>query len=109
MVGDYIYGGHGHNAGSLTCIEFVTGKIMWQAEPLGKGSASVLYADGKLYARYENALVALVDAHPKGLQVKGTFETPTERMPNRTHPVIHDGKLYRRAHDVLMCFDIRQS
>jgi len=46
MVGDYIYGGHGHNAGSLTCIEFVTGKIMWQAEPLGKGSASVLYADG---------------------------------------------------------------
>ena len=108
LVGDYIYGGHGHNAGALTCIEFLTGKIMWQAEPLGKGSASVLYADGKLYVRYENALVALVDASPKGLQIKGTFKTPTERMPNRTHPVIHDGKLYLRAHDVLMCFDIRQ-
>ena len=110
-VGDYIYGGHNHNKGEPTCIEMKTGKIMWHAadEP-GKGSGCVLYADGNLYFRYENGLVALVEATPEKYNLISTF-TPPER-PGATgtswaHPVISDGKLYLRHADVLYCYDIK--
>ncbi|MGE5296982.1 MAG: PQQ-binding-like beta-propeller repeat protein, partial [Solirubrobacterales bacterium] len=34
-VGDYIYGGHGHNRGNPTCVEMKTGKIVWTANEPG--------------------------------------------------------------------------
>lgn len=108
LVGDYLYGGDGQNNGTLCCLEFMTGKLMWKEPPLGKRSACVLYADGQLYYRYEReGLVALVDASPAGLKVRGTFKAAVVNEPCWPHPVIHDGKLYLRAHDVLMCYDVR--
>lgn len=109
-VGDYIYGGHNHNKGEPTCIEMKTGKIMWHAEEPGKGSGCVLYADGHLYFRYENGLVALVEATPERYNLISTF-TPPER-PGATgtawpYPVISDGKLYLRHTDVLFCYDVK--
>lgn len=109
-VGDYIYGGHNHNKGEPTCIEFKTGKIMWHADQPGKGSGCVLYADGNLYFRYENGLVALVEATPEKYNLKSTF-TPPER-PGATgtawpYPVVSDGKLYLRHADVLFCYDVK--
>jgi outer membrane protein assembly factor BamB len=109
-VGEYIYGGHNHNKGEPTCIEMRTGKIMWQADQPGKGSGCVLYADGNLYFRYENGLVALVEATPEKYNLKGTF-TPPERPGAKgtawAHPVISDGKLYLRHADVLFCYDVK--
>lgn len=109
-VGDYIYGGHNHNKGEPTCIEMKTGKIMWHADQPGKGSGCVLYADGNLYFRYDNGLVALVEATPQKYNLKSTFKTP-ERPgadgPAWAHPVISDGKLYLRHADVLFCYDIK--
>ncbi len=109
-VGDYIYGGHDHNKGKPTCIEMKTGKIMWQADQPGGGSGCVLYADGNLYFRYENGLVALVEATPEKYNLKGTF-TPPDRPGASgaawSHPVISDGKLYLRHADVLFCYDVK--
>jgi outer membrane protein assembly factor BamB len=109
-VGDYIYGGHNHNKGEPTCIEMKTGKIMWHADQPGKGSGCVLYADGHLYFRYENGLVALVEATPEKYNLRSTF-TPPDR-PGATgtawaYPVISDGKLYLRHADVLFCYDLK--
>ena len=109
-VGDYIYGGHNHNKGEPTCIEMKTGKILWHADQPGKGSGCVLYADGNLYFRYEDGLMALVEATPEKYNLKGTFMPPARPGAKQTawaHPVISDGKLYLRHWDVLFCYDVK--
>jgi len=107
LVGDCLYGGHGQNAGQLKCIEFKTGKIVWQADKNAGGkSASVAYADGNLYVRFESGVMALVAATPEGYKLKGTFPIPVVTGPSWPHPIIQDRKLFLRDNDTLMCFDI---
>ncbi|HOM18302.1 MAG TPA: PQQ-like beta-propeller repeat protein [Thermoguttaceae bacterium] len=109
LVGDYLYGGSGRNRGIPVCLEFLTGKVVWRAEPVGQRSAAVLYADGHLIFRYEDGQVALIEATPEGFRLKGKFMAPVRNGPSWPHPVIHDGKLYLRSHDSLMCFDLKNS
>lgn len=107
LVGDYLYGGSGRNRGVPVCLEFLTGQVMWQADPPGGRSAAVLYADGHLIFRYEDGLVAWIEATPEAFRLKGKFMAPVRKGPSWPHPVIHDGKLYLRSHDTLMCFDLK--
>ncbi len=113
LVGDCIYGGDGQNNGTPVCLDFLTGKIQWKEKDWMRqakagGSAAVLYADGNLYFRYEkNAVVALIEANPDEFRLKGTFQAAVDDGPSWAHPVIHDGKLYLRSHDVLMCYDVQ--
>ncbi|MCS7304629.1 MAG: PQQ-like beta-propeller repeat protein [Thermoguttaceae bacterium] len=109
LVGDYLYGGSGQNQGVPVCLEFLTGKVVWRAQPVGQRSAAVLYADGHLIFRYEDGMVALIEATPEGFRLKGKFMAPVRKGPSWAHPVIHDGKLYLRSHDTLMCFDLRNT
>ncbi len=106
-VGGYVYGGHGQNAGAPTCIEIATGKVMWQESAPGRGSAAVLYADGRLIFRYENGLVALIDATPARYHLAGSFEQPSMSGPAWAHPVIVGGRMYLRHNDVLLCYDVK--
>jgi len=109
-IGDYLYGGHGHGQGKPTCIEIKTGKVMWQQNQPGGGSAGVVYADGHLYFRYEDNTVALVEANPQKYNLKSTFKLPRRdgmSGPGWPHPVVCGGKLYLRHADVLFCYDIK--
>lgn len=109
-VGDYLYGGHGHNLSKPTCIEFKTGKIMWQEEQPGGGSACVLYAEGRLYFRYQDGLMALIEATPQKYNLISKFMPPQRDGAKKeawAHPVISDGKLYLRHWDVLFCYDVK--
>jgi outer membrane protein assembly factor BamB len=108
MLGDYVYGGHGHNQGLPFCLEWRTGKFAWQPQRgVGNGSAAVLYADGHLYFRYESGEMALVEASPAGYQVKGSFRVPIAGN-GWPHPVIYHGRLYLRGADQILCYDIKQ-
>jgi outer membrane protein assembly factor BamB len=108
LVGEHLYGGHGQNDGRLTCIEFKSGKICWQERGIGTGSCAILYADGMLYCRYQDGTMALVEANPTKMVVKGKFKLPYDGgKPSWPHPVISKGKLYIREQDVLMCFDVK--
>lgn len=110
-IGDYVYGGHDHNAGAPTCLELKTGKIVWQEQQPGEGSGAVLYAEGNLIFRYQDGVVALIGATPDGYQLHGQFTPPKEpRMGGNAwaHPVIANGKLYLRHQDVLFCYDVTQ-
>ena len=102
--GDHVYG-HS-DAGGWTCQEFKTGKIVWQAKGVGKGS--VTYADGRLYCRSEDGPVALVEATPAGYSEKGRFVQP-DRSSKKSwpHPVVAGGCLYLRDQDLLLCYDIK--
>ena len=108
LVGDYLYGGTGQNAGLPVCIEMATGKIVWKAPKAeAGGSAAVLFADGNVIFRYEkDAVVALVAATPDGYKLQGTFKAVASDGPSWAHPVINDGKLYLRSNDTLMCYNV---
>ena len=113
LVGDFIYGGDGQNKGIPVCLDFLTGKIKWKEQEWTRkarasGSAAVLYADGNLVFRYDNGLVALIEANPDEFRVKGTFQPAVNNGKAWSHPVIVDGKLFLRANDILMCYDVKQ-
>jgi len=111
LVGNYVYGGHGHKAGFPICVEFTTGKVAWGGDirNAGSGSAAVLYADGNLYFRYQNGVMLLVQASPEGYRERGSLTIPDVRNPSWSHPVVVDGKLYLREQDTLYCYDVRKS
>jgi outer membrane protein assembly factor BamB len=110
LVGDYIYGGHGHNDGQPFCLSMKTGKFGWEPRRgPGAGSAAVVYADGELYFRYENGVMALIEATPQEYRLKSTFELPRSTgTPSWPHPVVANGRLYIRGNNVLLCYDVKQ-
>jgi outer membrane protein assembly factor BamB len=106
LVDGYLYGCF--DPGTLTCIEFKTGKVMWEERRPGKGS--VTYADGRIYCRNEGAkgTVYLVDADPKKYEERGRFDQPDRSKEQAwAHPVVANGKLYIRDQDVLLCYDVK--
>ena len=109
LIGDYLYGGHGHNNGFPICIEFATGKVRWggnfRAEG-ATGSAAVLAADGRLYFRYQNGVMKMFEASPEGFKESGSFKIPGVRRPSWAHPVIVDGKLFLREQDQLLVYNV---
>jgi outer membrane protein assembly factor BamB len=110
LVGDHLYGGHGHNRGLPICVEFATGKVAWGGDirNLGAGSAAVTYADGNLYFRYQNGVVMLIEATPQGYREKGAFTLPEVKNPSWSHPVVLDGRLYLREQNALNVYDVKR-
>lgn len=110
MVGDYVYGDT-DDSGYPYCAEVKTGKVMWKKTERGPGekSAAVTYADGHLYFRYQNGVMALVEATPKEYKEVSSFKIPDARGPSWAHPVVVGGKMYLREGDQVLCFDVRDS
>ncbi len=109
QVGDYVYGDT-DDSGRPYCAEVKTGKVIWkrQAEDgTGRGSASVTFADGRLYFHYDNGTVALVDPSPGGYREVGSFTPPRRGGSLWAHPVVCDGRLYVRDGESLHCYDVR--
>ena len=106
VVDGYLYGCF--DPGTLTCIEFKTGKVMWEERRPGNGS--ILYADGRLYCRNEGreGTIYLVEADPKEYVERGRFNQPDRTRDQAwPHPVVANGKLYIRDQDVLLCYDVK--
>jgi outer membrane protein assembly factor BamB len=102
LVKDHVYG----TSGSLLCVDFKSGKVVWDDRSVGKGSLT--YADGHLYVRGENGKVALVEANPTKYVEKGQFTQPDRSgEPAWPHPVVANGKLYLRDWDILLCYDVK--
>ena len=74
----------------------------------GTGSAAVIAADGKLYFRYQNGMVVLIDATPAGYKESGSFQIPNPFHLSWPHPVIAGGRLYLREQDNLYCYNIQR-
>ncbi len=110
LLDGYIYCGHGHNNGLPICVELKTGKVKWGGRIRGPGrrSAAIVYADGHLFFRYEDGVMALIEATPKAYRLKGSFKLASVNGPSWPHPVIYGGKLYLRDNDNLMCYDIKK-
>ena len=109
LVKDKIYGGHGQNDGKLFCLDLMTGKLVWgPVRGAGSGDADLVYADGNLYVRYKDNVMALVEATPDGYKLKSKFQLPGNLGTGWPHPVVVHGRLYIRGPDQILCYDIKQ-
>lgn len=109
LVDGHIYCGHAHNNGFPICVKLATGEIVWGGDQRGpgSGSAAVLCVGGDLIFRYEDGVVALIEASPKGYHLKSHFKPVFQKGKSWAHPVVVDGLLYLREQEKLMCYDLR--
>ncbi len=107
QLGDYVYGDL-DNSGRMWCAEWKTGTVKWSNKERieGRGSIAIVYADGHLYCRYDNGIMALVEASPKGYVEKGSFKIPGSDRQSWSHPVVIGGRLYLREKDTLLVYDV---
>ncbi|MBN1818819.1 MAG: PQQ-like beta-propeller repeat protein [Sedimentisphaerales bacterium] len=111
LLDGYLYGATGGNeGGALACLEFKTGKVMWdQRQTAGRrAKGSLAFADGRLYYRMEDGMIVLIEPNPEKYIERSRFQQPDRtRLPAWAHPVIANGKLYIRDQDVMFCYDVK--
>ena len=98
---------HQKASGRWSCIDFKTGKLLWEDACIGKGG-SVIFADGMLYCYSEDGVVGLVRPNPAKCEIISQFNVPLGDGPHWAHPVISHGRLFIRHGDALMCYDISE-
>ena len=110
LLDGHIFTGTGHNKGFPLSLEMAAGEVAWgPVRNEGGSSAAVSYADGRLYFRYQDGLMVLVEATPEAYREHGSFMIPEMGNFSWSHPVISDGKLYLREQDNLFCYEVRRS
>jgi len=109
-IGGYIYGSNWINNGNgnWCCIDWKTGKKMWEERWNCKGS--IIAAEGMLYLYDEKrGNVGLAKANPEKFELISSFQVKQGASgPFWAHPVIHNGILYVRHANALMAYDIKQ-
>ncbi len=109
MVDGYIYGSNwlNNSTGNWCCIDWNTGKKMWEEKWNCKGS--IISAEGMLYIYDEKkGNVGLLKANPDKFDLISSFQvTQGSSGPFWAHPVIYNGILYLRHTNALMAYDIK--
>jgi outer membrane protein assembly factor BamB len=97
LVGDYLY--VVRNGGIMTCLNARTGAVVWQERLPARGDyyASLVAADGKIYAINEDGEVTVVAAQPS-FQVLGVNMMGERTMAS---PAIAGGQIFIRTDDSL--------
>jgi outer membrane protein assembly factor BamB len=109
-LGSYIYGSNwlDNPIGNWCCVDWKTGKTMYEAEWETKGSISA--ADGMLYCYEERrGNLALVEPTPEDFKIVSSFRITKGSGPHWTQPVIHKGVLYIRHGEALMAFKVKST
>ncbi len=106
LLDGHIYGS-GDKSSGWWCLDFKTGKKLWNNKGVGKGS--VTYADGMLYCLGEGGAAALVEASPAGYKEVSRFDVPQEAKDTFwAHPVVCGGRLYIRHANFLYAYDVKK-
>jgi len=109
LVDGYIYGSNwlSNADGNWCCLDWNTGKKMWEEHWNCKGS--IIAAEGMLYIYDEKkGNVGLVKVNPEKFELVSSFQvTQGTAGPFWAHPVIHNGILYLRHTNALMAYDIK--
>lgn len=98
---------YGCDENILTCLDLLSGKVMWKERSPGKGSITL--ADGLLIVRNEQGPVTLVEANSQRYVEKGQFDqTNRSRRQAWAYPVVANGHLLLRDQETLLCYDLRR-
>ena len=109
LIDGKLYGSNwvGNDRGNWMCVDWETGKTIYETpwDRLGKGS--VIYADGLMYI-YEEKRGTLGLLKPgEKFEVVSSFQINFGNKEHWAHPVICDGVMYVRHGDALAAFDIK--
>jgi outer membrane protein assembly factor BamB len=99
-----LYQGHlyGFSTDRLRCVEFKTGKVVWDQTGLGKGS--LLIADGHLIILGERGVLVLAEATPLKYVQKARWQALEGRCWSA--PVLANGKLFLRNEKRMIALDL---
>jgi len=107
-VGDFIYGSNwlNNNTGNWMCVDWKTGKTMYETKWMSKGP--IISADGMLYCYEEKSgNLALVKPNPEKFDLVSSFKISKGEGPHWAHPTIYDGKLLVRHGESLMVYNLK--
>jgi len=112
LMDGHIYGFSDPN--DWVCQNFETGETVWKQRKMDEvGRGAVIGVNDRLILLDERTgTLAVVTASTDGWKEFGRLQIPErskiETMDNQvwTHPVVANGKLFLRDHDLLFCFDL---
>jgi outer membrane protein assembly factor BamB len=96
---------YGFDESTLICMDFRTGKTLWEHKGLKKGS--LLIADGHLIILGESGEVVLAEATPEAYRQIGSFQFSRNKC--WTVPVLAQGRLYLRDEEYIACYQLGQA
>ncbi len=104
LVNGCIYGTAQSANKGLVCLDWKTGKVLWNAAEVGMGI--VIASDGMLYIYGQDGTVRLVKPSPAAFEQVGQFAVSEGSNEHWAHPTIANGRLYIRHGDSLMAYDV---
>jgi len=112
----YAFSGRNEPDAHLRCIEFKTGKVMWDRDehwtphstptPNVYGRGSCVLADGNLIALGEGGILGIFKPNTEKPEEVCRFQVPRLHYPCWAAPVLSDKKVYLRSEDWLVCYDL---
>ena len=107
LLDGHLYGSScAFNRGKWLCLDWQSGKPLYVAAGVGKGSLTV--ADGMLFILGERGTMGLVTPSPEAHNVISRFDLPKGGQgPWWAHPVVCDGRLHVRHGEFLYAYDVR--
>ena len=109
LLDGYIYGANwlSNGDGNWCCIEWDSGKKMWEEHWNNKGS--IISAEGLLYIYDErHGNVGLLRPDTEKFDLISSFKIKEGSGPYWAHPVINSGVLYIRHGEALMAYNIKR-
>ncbi len=102
----------GRKKGALCCVDFLTGKVLWEE---GVGIASLIIVDGKLIVLNERGELIIAEATPDGYRELSSAQVQVRGDDSReakgkcwTAPVFCRGRIYcRNDRGEIVCIDMR--
>lgn len=106
IIDDRIYLS-GHNNRSWYCVDWETGKILYELSDIAKGT--IIAAEGLLYVYSDRGELALLEPMDDRFRIVGQADVIHGSEQHWAHPVIQDGILYIRHGEALIAYDIRDN
>jgi outer membrane protein assembly factor BamB len=105
LIDGCIYGTAQSRNKGLVCLDWKTGKVLWNASEVKMGV--VVSADNMLYVYNGDGTVFLVKPNPNAFEPVSRFVVSEGTDEHWAHPTIANGRLYIRHGDTLMVYDIK--
>ncbi|MBM4155844.1 MAG: hypothetical protein FJ221_12565 [Lentisphaerae bacterium] len=110
VVGDRMVGPHYRQANRWVCVDPATGAEVFETREMSAGAS--IHADGRLICVTQSGDVFLVEVGEGAFRIHGRYRLAPPGKPARdcwAHPVLLEGRLYLRHHEVLRCLDVRSA
>ncbi|HUT13722.1 MAG TPA: PQQ-binding-like beta-propeller repeat protein [Thermoguttaceae bacterium] len=98
---------YGADERNLKCVDFLTGEVAWTKDEVdgdGTKHATLLLCQGQFIYLSEKGQLSVAKASPTGFEAAGSTRVLSGRC--WTVPTLHNGRLYVRNLEKLVCLDL---